>query len=452
MTGPGVFRCADGTVVVADNRWDLVSDERWGLVADETAPARSISVVIPYYEQPAQLHRVLTALDTQTVGTDRIEVIVADDGSAQPPDVRGHTVDVTVVRQADNGFRAAAARNLGARTSNGELLCFLDADTVPEPDYLAHAIALPSVVPDALVVGRRRHADFSTTPATELTEPQWLVDAYGWTENLLRPGWTGYRYVISAVMTCSRVLFDEVGGFDESFTRYGGEDWELANRMTMAGAVLAHEPRAVAWHDGPDWAARDTARRTDAKNGEALSLAPRITEPAARTAGLRYEVPDVVARVSTAGHTPASLHRTIASIVRTGDVAVWLVGDNGADMHDVLALHDSRIRRGAPGRYVLDRCRFVADVAGRVVFGDTTLEALTTPLGPGGAGGIDVDFGDTGAVTRVTTTRALRRAERHAARLGMTQDEAVAALFGHIDVAADDVQAAVVREEPWLSW
>ncbi|MCX6468371.1 MAG: glycosyltransferase [Corynebacteriales bacterium] len=444
MTADRVFRCADGTVVVADNRWDLV--------ADDPTPVRSISVVIPYYEQPAQLHRVLTALDAQTIGTDRVEVIVADDGSTHPPDVRGHTVDVTVVRQADNGFRAAAARNLGARASSGEVLCFLDADTVPEPDYLEYAVRLPSVMPDALVVGRRRHADFTTDPPTELTEPQWLIDAYGWTENLLRPGWTGYRYVISAVMTCSRVLFDEVGGFDESFTRYGGEDWELANRMTMAGAVLAHEPRAVAWHDGPDWAERDTARRTDAKNGEALSLMPVITEPAARTAGLHHEVPDVAARVSTEGHSPASLYRTIASIVRAGDVAVWLVGEDGESMHDVLALQDSRIRRGVPGRHVLDRCRFVADVTGRVVFGDTTLDAVTSPLGPGGAGVVDVAFGDAPAAVRVSTTRALRRAQRHLARLEMTQDEATAALFGHLTVAAHDVDVAVVPEEPWLSW
>ncbi|MGU3293042.1 glycosyltransferase [Williamsia sp. M5A3_1d] len=443
MTKP-VFRCADGTVVVGDNRWDLV--------ADEPVPARSVSVVIPYYEQPDQLHRVLAALDVQTLGTDRIEVIVADDGSNRAPDVGGHSVDVSVVRQSDNGFRAAAARNLGAHASSGEVLCFLDADTVPEPDYLAHAVRLPSVTPDALVVGRRRHADFSTDPPTELTEPQWLVDAYGWTENLLRPGWTGYRYVISAVMTCSRALFAEVGGFDESFTRYGGEDWELANRMMMAGAVLAHEPRAVAWHDGPDWADRDTARRTDAKNGEALSLAPLITEPAARTAGLRYEVPDVVVRVSTAGHTPASLYRTVASIVRSGDVAMWFVGDDSEDLHSVLALQDSRVRRGEPERYVLDRCRFVADITGRVVFGDTTLDALTDRLGPGAAGVADVDCGDPAAGIRVATTRALRRAERHHGRLRMSPDEAVSALFGRVTVAADDVGVSVVPEEPWLSW
>ena len=61
---------------------------------------------------------------------------------------------------------------------------------------------------------------------------------------------------ISAVLACGRRLFEELGGFDPRFVGYGGEDWEFAFRAFNAGAVLVHEPRAVAWHDGPDQGAR----------------------------------------------------------------------------------------------------------------------------------------------------------------------------------------------------
>ena len=39
-----------------------------------------------------------------------------------------------------------------------------------------------------------------------------------------------YRYVLGALLACSRRLFEKVGGFDESFTAYGGQDWEWAYR------------------------------------------------------------------------------------------------------------------------------------------------------------------------------------------------------------------------------
>ena len=69
-----------------------------------------VSVVIPYYENPGGLAQVLDGIAAQTYGG-VIEVIVADDGSQAPPEVPAH---VRVVRQEDRGFRAAAARNLGA--------------------------------------------------------------------------------------------------------------------------------------------------------------------------------------------------------------------------------------------------------------------------------------------------------------------------------------------------
>ena len=96
------------------------------------------------------------------------------------------------------------------------------------------------VLIDALVVGRRRHADLAGTgpeeaveevaPRLELTEPDWLRAAYATTHDMLDADWTGHRLAIGAVLACSRWWYDEIGGFDETFRAYGGEDWELAPR------------------------------------------------------------------------------------------------------------------------------------------------------------------------------------------------------------------------------
>ena len=275
------------------NRWDLLA----GVVPD--APP-TVSVVVVHYDQQAELDRTLRALARQDHPADRTEVIVVDDGSPVPPRVPD---GVRLLRQEDRGFRAAAARNLGAAAATHDVLAFLDADTAPEPGYLRALTRLPALAPDCVAVGRRRHADLAGEapdapverigPERELPEPAWLADAYRATRDLLDVDDRSYRYVIGAVTACSRALFAEVGGFDEEFSAYGGEDWEWTYRAWLAGAVLAHVPDAVAWHDGPDWSGRDEASRA-AKNAEALRLADLVPVPGSRPRGLPSGRADVL--------------------------------------------------------------------------------------------------------------------------------------------------------------
>lgn len=300
MSAPPAGRTVPG------NRWDLL-DGIW----PEEAPL--VSVVVVHFCQPAQLARTLDALARQTHPAERLEVIVVDDGSPEAP---GVPPGVTLLRQEDRGFRAAAARNLGAAGAQGEVLCFLDADTAPEPGYVHELTRLPAVAPEAVTVGRRRHADLAGSdapveeggPAAELPAPAWLAQGYADSRDLLEADERSYRYVISAVLSCSAWMFAESGGFDEGFAAYGGEDWEWAHRAWLAGALLAHVPKAVAWHDGADWAARRAGdpERQVIKNREALRLADAIPVLGSRGRALRSARPDVVVRLHRAGSVAAA--------------------------------------------------------------------------------------------------------------------------------------------------
>ncbi|MBC7680487.1 MAG: glycosyltransferase [Pseudorhodobacter sp.] len=270
------------------NRWDL---------ADLAAPAdraeRSVSVVVTHFEQPVQLARTLDALARQTRWP--TQVVVADDGSAEPPSV---PTGVELVRQPDRGFRAAAARNLGAARCRGDLLVFLDADTSPEPEFLELITALPARLPELLAVGRRRHVDLSATAGPVLLpEPRWLAEAYERSGDLLRADEGSYRFVISAVLACSRWWFEELGGFDETFEAYGGEDWDLAHRSWTRGGLVAHVPGAVAWHDGPDAGLaprKHAGSGTDSATLETAAVARRVSAPGAAYRGLLLGTHDLV--------------------------------------------------------------------------------------------------------------------------------------------------------------
>ena len=243
---------AGDRLVVPGNRWDLLPPP---------AEPPHVTAVVVHYNDPARLALVLAGLAAQTHPASRLQVVVADDGSDPLPTVPPH---VTLVSQDDRGFRAAAARNLGAAVADGDVLCFLDGDTVPEPGYVTAAASLPAVCDDVHVVGRRRHADLAgwqpdqlrawfaggPTPR-ELTEPGWLVDGYRGSRDLLDVDGRSYRYVISAVLTVHRDLYAATGGFDETFTGYGGEDWEFAHRAFtdarstwLADTVVAGPPLA----------------------------------------------------------------------------------------------------------------------------------------------------------------------------------------------------------------
>jgi len=322
------------------------------------------SVVIPYFDDQARLGLLLSALKQQ-VGGVQFEVVIADDGSPEPPVIPAELgFACTVVRQPDHGFRAAAARNLGAAAAVGELLLFLDGDTLPTAGYLAAMVNALRTADDGhgtLVVGRRRHADLAAvgpagalkflrddeaatrrvdaaaTPRGNaavpgiqmLTDPKWLLDGYARTDNLRSATDEDFRLVISAVLGVDRRLWESTGGFDGGFVGYGGEDWEFAWRAWLSGADFRYEPGALAWHDGPDAAGRAAPGSVDAlqvKNAESLRLARTIALPSVRGIGLVLGQPEIVIRylgpTSGTAHDAAAV-ACVAGLLAGTDAAVW---------------------------------------------------------------------------------------------------------------------------------
>lgn len=445
----------DGRFAVPGNRWDLLDDSDFRHVR--------VAVVIPHYEQPSQLALVLRAIELQDFPAEFVEVVVADDGSTVAPDVTASRRNVTVVRQEDRGFRAAAARNLGAAATTAEVLCFLDADTVPEPGYLRHLTRLPARLPDAVVVGRRRHADLScwrpdmledwwsgTTVQPVLAEPRWLRDAYDVSADLLHVDQRSYRHVISAVMCCSRELFDDIGGFDESFCGYGGEDWEFAHRAVVGGAVLHHARQAVAWHDGPDWADRPVADRLAVKNREALALARLIPDPSARRSGLRYAVPAVAVELDTSEHDAASLATTLGCFLHE-DVGVWLHGPRSAGLLAELDVDDPRVRIGPVPEFVARSCHSTVVATGRPVLPANCFTELLRPCADDGVAAVRVAGTGAGLVVNASwATNRLRRWTR--GRIAFADPADGHRLGEVLEVPADSVELRCVEPDVDLSW
>jgi GT2 family glycosyltransferase len=327
-----------------------------------------ISVVVPYFERQDQLDRLLAGLDHQTVSSGAFELVVADDGSPRSPVVGRRAYPTRVVRQPDDGFRPARARNLGAAASTGRVVVFLDQDCIPTPDYL-RLVADAATSPWSLVVGHRLHADLDgwRPPAVAewlvrggpqprvIPEPGWLLDGYARTAGLTRPDDHAYQLVLGAAVSLHRHLFDLLGGFDPTFCVYGGEDWDIGHRALTAGADLRWLDDAVVWHDGPDLAGR-AGDLASTKNAETLALATRVPDPDVRGRHLVWRVPTVVVRLR-AGRTPLpTVVASIESLLAAADAHVWVDEPMGSELVGVL--EDPRVHAGAPSSAVLARSRY----------------------------------------------------------------------------------------------
>jgi len=200
-----------------------------------------ISVIVPTHNRRAALERKLRALEGQPGS---FEVIVVADGCTDdtqqflaeyhPP----YSLRVLETGRGD-GRGAAFARNRGAEAARGDLLLFSDDDVVPQPGWIqAHqnAHSRASVV----AVGRLLlPPDLRNSGAAELRGPR----VFWW--NI-----TGNN------TSLPRPLFEKVGGYDEAFSAYGGEDPDLAYRLMKAEARLVYVPEALAIHEAWDYPAQ----------------------------------------------------------------------------------------------------------------------------------------------------------------------------------------------------
>ena len=191
----------------------------------------TISVVIPIYQAEGYLGRALAPLVAALEQGELLEVIVVDDGSTDGgPDLcceAGIRVIPTETRRGP-----AAARNRGAALARGELLLFLDADTVMHADVPKRVRETFARRPECVAL----FGSYDDRPA----HPGW-VSQY---RNLLHH-WvhqTGAEEASTFWSGCGairREVFEAVGGFDvERFAHASVEDIELGMRLYASGHLV----------------------------------------------------------------------------------------------------------------------------------------------------------------------------------------------------------------------
>jgi glycosyltransferase involved in cell wall biosynthesis len=210
---------------------------------DPTPLTPKFSIVVPTYNRPDYLRQCLQSLAQINYPRDRFEVIVVDDGSAQPMDVVVNpfqaSLNLTLVRKANGG--PARARNTGAALAQGQYLVFTDDDCQPVPHWL-HALETElQHQPLALIGG---HTTNALPDNVFSTASQVLIDyLYDYYNAHQSPS-----FFASNNFAMTTEQFRQLGGFDTSFPLAAGEDREFCDRWLQHKLPMGYAAEMQVYH------------------------------------------------------------------------------------------------------------------------------------------------------------------------------------------------------------
>ena len=207
------------------------------------------TIIVTTYNNVFALRKVLESLSRQTLPPG--EIIIADDGSDETTKtlieefISKAKLPLRHCWQEHQGFRRTKIFNKAIALAHGEYIIFLDGDCVAAPKFISDHAA--QAERGYWVQGRRSFVKESCTEAFIPTKAMlWRLaltgKLSGWIKSLRLP----LPYVMRGkqqrgILGCNMATWREdlvaVNGYDESFTGWGREDSDIANRLYHLGRL-----------------------------------------------------------------------------------------------------------------------------------------------------------------------------------------------------------------------
>lgn len=194
------------------------------------------------------LHNVVLGLDAQDLPPDELVIAVMQPEAYVLPETR---FPVRQLMIGAAGIPLAAARNAAARAAAGETLIFLDVDCIPDPAFVADYARLLDEM-DVLLMGEVLYLPAGAT-ADGIDIVRFAAVGVKHSERAGPPvgpigDCTDYRCFWSLNFAMRRSTFLAVGGFDERYVGYGGEDTDFGRMVFEAGVPIHWARGARVYH------------------------------------------------------------------------------------------------------------------------------------------------------------------------------------------------------------
>lgn len=236
----------------------------------------TVSVVIPAYNVRPSILACLTSLEQSSFNINhqnKLEVIVVDDGSTDDTwkiiKESNLSLNLTAIRQTNHG--QAQTLNTGISVSQGNIIISCDADMVLGYYTIEHFAAAHQKTPNALFAGFRQDTpitnprvnpnlikkDGSYIGSFFTNDERIVFPVPGWPSNMCLASdhfrklgqshslwmpdndeWLLPDMVIGALFSLSRLVFNEIGGYDERLIGWGCTDSYLAAKAIGANQYI----------------------------------------------------------------------------------------------------------------------------------------------------------------------------------------------------------------------
>ena len=227
------------------------------------ADAPRASIVVPVHNQLALSLRCLHALE-RSADRAAFEVLLVDDASTDDTQSRLSTVPGLRYFLTPHNVGFIGACNLGASRARGDVLVFLNNDTIVQPGWLDDLLATFDRFPDTGLVGSKLvYPDGRMQEAGGIVHADGQPANYGRFQDPLDPRFNFVRqadYCSGAALAIPRALFEALHGFDPYFSPAYFEDTDLAMRVRAHGLKVRYQPASVVVHLEGATSGTDTRR------------------------------------------------------------------------------------------------------------------------------------------------------------------------------------------------
>jgi glycosyltransferase involved in cell wall biosynthesis len=220
-----------------------------------------VSVVIPTFNRAGLIAETLDSILGQTLPA--AEVIVVDDGSLDDTEkaVGRYAARVRYHRIENSG--PSRARNVGVSLARSRWIAFCDSDDLWLPEKLERQMRIHDLFPDVeysftdFTIVESGHwlpgskfaeasPDYWGTPSRGTQDRIWVYDAPILDRVL------DFQPIFVSTLVMSRRRYEDLGGYDEKFSRALAEDLEftLRNAMRPPIGVLAEPLVGIRRHPG----------------------------------------------------------------------------------------------------------------------------------------------------------------------------------------------------------
>jgi GT2 family glycosyltransferase len=195
-----------------------------------------ISVVVCSYNGSRTIRRCLEGL--MRIEYPNFEVIVINDGSTDATAAIAGEYNCRIITTPNGGL--SSARNTGSQVADGEIIAFLDDDTIPDRHWL-HYIAAAFRETSHAAVGGPNIAPPSTNFIADCVD-----NAPGGPVHVLITDEKA-EHLPGCNIAIRKSCLEAIGGFDPTF-RVAGDDVDLCWRLQQRGWTLGFSPGAVVLH------------------------------------------------------------------------------------------------------------------------------------------------------------------------------------------------------------